>query len=89
MKILLIGMLVLVILSGCSVSPNSAQRKYTKLDRQFDSLVDDVVVESDRAKLERNYRNLSRRMNSSSDPAMAPHRERVEEKIQYLEDLAD
>jgi len=89
MKMLLIGVLALGILSGCSVSPSGAERKYTRLDRQFDNLVDDEVNEAERAKLEKNYKKLKRRMDKSSDPAMSSHKEKVEEKIQYLEDLAD
>ncbi|MGF6907196.1 hypothetical protein [Fusobacterium sp. PH5-44] len=89
MKLIILVLLGLGIVSGCSVSPESAQRKYGKLDNKFDDLVDDEVKEKDRAKLEKKYKKLERRMNQSSDPAMKSHKEKVAEKIQYLEDLAD
>lgn len=89
MKLILLGLLILSILSGCSVSPEGAQRKYGRLDNKFDNLVDNEIKESNRAKLEKDYKKLEKRMNKSSDPAMDAHRKKVAEKIQYLEDLAD
>ena len=89
MKKFLMILSTIGLLANCSISPDRAEKKYNKLDKKFDSLVDNEISEKKRRKLEKDYKKLEERMSKSDESAMSTHLPRVREKIQYLEDLAD
>jgi len=93
MKKTLFFFLSLLALTGCSMTPETADRRYNDLSHRFDRLVDDRFREKDRKRLEKSFRKLGKRLDHPKRPEDAPAiretRNKVNEKIQYLEDLKD
>ncbi|MDR1835522.1 MAG: hypothetical protein LBQ96_06940 [Fusobacteriaceae bacterium] len=86
-------LLSVLFLTACSITPEKAEQRYGDLSHRFDRLVDDQFKEKERKSLEKSFRRLGKRLNHPKKPEDAAiigsYKRKVNEKIQYLEDLKD
>jgi aconitase A len=93
MKKFLFLIMTIALFIRCTISPEKAASRYTKLSDKFDVLVDDEINEKSRKSLEKDFKKLNKNLARPKKPEDAPiisdYRSKVREKIQYLEDLKD
>ncbi|MDR3258906.1 MAG: hypothetical protein LBT51_04740 [Fusobacteriaceae bacterium] len=93
MKKFLFLIMTIALFISCTITPEKAESRYTKLSDKFDTLVDDEIQEKNRKSLEKDFKRLDKRLvrpkKLEDAPIISEYRSKVREKIQYLEDLKD
>lgn len=88
--------MLLSFFSCTSYTPRDVNKKYIKLSKEFDKLIDNVIVEKNRANLEKSFYDFTlgiegyKKDNENKDTEyLDKYLEDSKIKLQYLKDLKD